>query len=71
MARTPKLRIHFESDVAYLLRLKQAIEDDDQWPVEWKESICIDLQKLALRLMAKPEKLAAPVVDDSGNGKVA
>lgn len=80
MARTPKLRINFESDVQYLLRLKHAIEDDiagkkdDEtgeilggWPAEWADSICRDIAALSMRLMQRPPKITSEELQDKRN----
>lgn len=67
MARTPKLRINFEADVAYLLRLKQAVEDDEEWPQEWKDRAIPLIGDLALFLMNKPAK----VKKKPGDGQAA
>lgn len=49
MARLPKIRINFDSDVQYLLRLKHALEEDRGYPAEFRLeviSLIIEMQRL-------------------------
>jgi hypothetical protein len=51
MARTPKLRVNFDSDVQYLLRMKHAIEEDSKWSKEFKEDSVVKIMDLVHHLM--------------------
>lgn len=49
MARLPKLRVNFDSDIQYLLRLKHSLEEDKGYPAKFREqavSKIVELQRL-------------------------
>jgi hypothetical protein len=49
MSRPPKLRLNFDSDVQYFLRLKHSLEEDTAYPQEFREqvvSLIVQMQRL-------------------------
>lgn len=56
MGRNPKIRINFDSDVQYLLRLKHALEEDKDYPQDFKDAACSQIQTLTFTLMKAPPK---------------
>lgn len=49
MARLPKLRLNFDSDIQYFLRLKHAVEEDKGYPAPFREKVVtkiVELQRL-------------------------
>lgn len=59
MGRNPKLRVNFDSDVQYLLRLKHAIEEDDGYPPEFKQEAVSQIVKLQRLFMDAPPRKEA------------
>lgn len=55
MGRNPKLRVSYDSDAQYMLRLKHAIEFDSGRDVEWrKEAINLLQQLIEIFIQAPP-----------------
>lgn len=46
MARRPKIRVSFGEDRGYLIRLRQAIEDDGGLSLAWKRDAILSLTRL-------------------------
>ena len=46
MGRNPKLRVSYDSDAQYMLRLKHAIECDSDRDIEWRKEAISKLQDL-------------------------
>lgn len=59
MGRNPKLRINFDSDVQYLLRLKHALEEDKSYPEDYREEVCGKVVELTRTLLAAPPRKEA------------
>lgn len=56
MARNPKLRLNFDSDVQYLLRMKYALEEDPAWPTEFKEEVVTMIVEITRMLSLAPKR---------------
>lgn len=72
MSRPPKLRLNFDSDVLFLLRMKHALEEDTSWPQEFRDNVIshiVSLQRLLTN--APPRKGEMIVVEDTPRRKRA
>lgn len=54
MPRNPKVRVSYNADTAYLLRLQHAVEMDRKRPLVWRQAVISQLQALAQTLMNAP-----------------
>lgn len=54
MGRNVKIRASYDHDAQYLLRLKQAVEDDHTRPVPWRSEVMTMLQGLIEAFIAAP-----------------
>lgn len=54
MGRNVKIRASYDHDAQYLLRLKQAVENDNTRPVEWRSDIMTQLQGLIEAFIQAP-----------------
>lgn len=64
MGRNPKIRINFDGDVQYLLRLKHALDEDREWPREYLNEVTSHVQSLIFVLMKAPKKGSLAVVPE-------
>lgn len=55
MGRNPKIRVHYNADATYLIRLAHAIEMDTGRPLAWREDMISRLQLLARAFLDAPE----------------
>lgn len=59
MPRLPAIRVSYQNDANYLLRLVDAIERDTKRPAEWRKQLATETRALALKFIGAPE--ASPV----------
>ena len=72
MGRNPKIRLNFDSDVQYLLRLKHAVEEDKGYPQEYRNQLCSAIQSMVgLLLKAPPKKGTFEIVEETPRKKRA
>lgn len=73
MSRPPKLRLNFDADVQYFLRMKHALEEDDSWPKEFREQVIshlVAMQRLLTNAPPRKGEMMA-VVEDTPRRKRA
>lgn len=56
MARLPKIRLNFDSDVQYLLRLKHSLEEDTGYPSAFRDEVVSEIQRMTKLLMSAPPR---------------
>lgn len=54
MGRNPKIRVSYDHDAQYLLRLKTAVEHDNLRPGPWRSSIMTMIQELIEAFIQAP-----------------
>ena len=54
MARKPDIRVSYQGDANYLVRLAQAIELDEKRPAKWRRDRIEQLNTLAIELLQAP-----------------
>lgn len=59
MPRLPAIRVSYQNDANYLLRLVDAIERDTKRPIPWRKKMISQVKALALEFINAPE--AGPV----------
>jgi hypothetical protein len=66
MARNPKMRLNFDADVQYLLRMKHALEEDPDWPQEFREKVISQIVAMQLLLTNAPPRRGSfvPMAED-------
>lgn len=73
VGRNPKLRVSYDSDAQYLLRLKQAVEHDKLRSVSWRSGVMTQLQELIESFISAPNPMvqepamSMPKDGNSGN----
>jgi hypothetical protein len=59
MGAKPKIRVSYDHDAQYLLRLKQAIESDHSRPLSWRQEVISQLQELIEAFIQAPNPAVA------------
>lgn len=54
MGRHPKIRVSYDHDAQYLIRFKQAVENDFSRPKEWRSQVMTMTQELIETLIQAP-----------------
>ena len=68
MGRNPKLRVSYDADAQYLLRLKQAVEHDNLRPVGWRSGVMTQLQELIETFISAPNPVVTAKEGSGSNG---
>lgn len=55
MPRLPAIRVSYQNDANYLLRLVDAIERDTKRPTAWRKKMIVQVKALALEFINAPE----------------
>ena len=55
MPRLPAIRVSYQNDANYLLRLVDAIERDTKRPLSWRKKMITQVKALALEFINAPE----------------
>lgn len=55
MPRLPAIRVSYQNDANYLLRLVDAIERDVKRPLAWRKKMIVLVKALALEFINAPE----------------
>ena len=70
MTRNPKLRVNFDADMQYLLRLKHAVEEDEGYPREFRNELVDHIVRMQRVLMNAPVRMEEGVIVGArANGK--
>ena len=56
MSRKPKIRISYQSDAAFLVRLAQAVEEDKKRDKKWKKEVLTHLNALTMIFIEDEQK---------------
>jgi hypothetical protein len=56
MPRKPQVRISYQNDAAYFVRLSQAVEDDNKRSSKWKKKVLGHLNALSLIFLEDEKK---------------
>jgi hypothetical protein len=64
MGRNVKIRTSYDHDAQYLLRLKQAIENDNVRPVQWRSEVMGMLQELIEAFIQAPNPEVKKAVNE-------
>lgn len=67
MGRNVKIRASYDHDAQYLLRLKQAVENDSSRPLEWRKEIMTMLQELIEAFIQAPNQATNQVTQKASN----
>jgi hypothetical protein len=61
MGRNVKIRVSYDHDLQFLLRLKRAVEDDNNRPVDWRSEVMTQLQGLIELFVQAPNPVALKI----------
>lgn len=64
MGRQPKIRVSYDHDAQYLLRLKHAIENDHSRPLDWRQEVMSMLQELIEAFIQAPNPAIKKAVNE-------
>lgn len=68
MGRNVKIRVSYDHDAQYLLRLKNAIENDHARPLEWRVEVMGQLQELIEAFIQAPNRKSEEIKKASNDG---
>jgi hypothetical protein len=70
MGRKAKKRIHYMADANYLIRICEAIEEDERRSVEWRQEVLPHLRHVITMFSIDAQKVSlADTQDDIGVGE--
>jgi len=70
MPRLPAIRVSYQNDANYLLRLVDAIERDTKRPIPWRKKMISQVKALALEFINAPEAGSVEVVKERKGKKM-
>ncbi len=56
MGRNPKIRVSYNDDAQYFIRLADAMERDTARPIQWRRPIIGQLNDLAAKFLKAPDR---------------
>ena len=68
MGRNVKIRVSYDHDAQFLLRLKSAIENDHARPMEWRIEVMGMLQELIEAFIQAPNAKTSEIKKASNDG---
>lgn len=69
MARLPAIRVSYQNDANYLLRLVDAMERDTKRDLAWRKRVITMTRDLALEFINAPAPMDPTIGKDEGKGK--
>lgn len=70
MPRLPAIRVSYQNDANYLLRLVDAIERDTKRPIPWRKKMISQVKALALEFINAPEAGSVEMKKESKGKKM-